>query len=87
MTNFRPGCWIAKDRHPCGVIKRKYITFPTYRELKKNLNPLLEETLIRNEQGTKTLTVSRSLRGEWGERFEIWELINGEPKKVKEGWC
>ena len=57
---------------------KEYKRFPTYRLLKKALPEDLKEQNI--------IYVSRSKRGEWGEYFENWELIDGKPKKVKEGW-
>ncbi len=30
--------------------------------------------------------VTRSRRGEWGEWFEKWVLINGKPTIIKKGW-
>jgi hypothetical protein len=33
-----------------------------------------------------SIFVSRSRRGQWGEWFEHWDLINGEPKITKQGW-
>jgi len=54
--------------------------FDTYRELKKNLKRILEENIEQHA------TVSRSRRGEWGEWFEHWQLINGKPTITKQGW-
>ena len=54
--------------------------FKTYRELKKNLVDLLKAS--ENE----IVTVYRSRRGEWGEWFEKWGLLNDRPVKLKEGW-
>jgi len=58
----------------------KTIQYPTYRELKKNIKKHLEENL------EPTVSVSRSRRGEWGEYFEIWEMVEGKPTIVKKGW-
>jgi len=55
-------------------------TFPTYTELKKNLVSLL------NEDRENIVTVYRTRRGEWGEWFEKWGLLDGKPVKLKEGW-
>ena len=55
-------------------------TYKTYRELKKNLHRVLAET---NEP---YISVYRSRRGEWGEWFEHWALINGKPKIITQGW-
>jgi len=55
-------------------------TFPSYRELKKNLVAML------NEDQEHIVTVYRHRRGEWGEWFEKWGLYEGKPVKLKEGW-
>jgi hypothetical protein len=56
-------------------------TFKTYSELKKNLVQALTDTIEDH------VLVSRSLRGEWGERYEHWQLNNKrKPFKIKEGW-
>lgn len=47
-------------------------TYPTYRELKRDLKKYLPYSY--------EATVSRSRRGEWGEWFERWEMIKGKPK-------
>ena len=54
--------------------------FPSYRELLKNLVALL------NEDKENIVTVYRQRRGEWGEWFEKWGLLDGKPVKLKEGW-
>ena len=59
----------------------KTIQYKTYRELKKNIRRHLEENLESD------ISVARSKRGEWGEWFEIWSKVNGEPKILREGWC
>ena len=56
-----------------------WVDFPTYRELKRNIKQYLKESV----EGS--VTVVRHRRGEWGEWYERWELINGEPKIMKEG--
>jgi len=56
------------------------IRYATYKELKKNLKKHLEENV------EATVPVSRSRRGEWGEWFENWQLIDGKPQIVKQGW-
>jgi hypothetical protein len=55
-------------------------TFPSYRELRKNLKDLLKS------DPENIVTVYRQRRGEWGEWFEKWGLLNGRPVKLKEGW-
>ena len=54
--------------------------YPTYAKLKASLGAVLRES------HDECATVVRSKRGEWGEWFEHWELVNGKPKIVKEGW-
>lgn len=54
--------------------------FPSYRELLKNLKDLLKE------DQENIVTVYRQRRGEWGEWFEKWGLVDGKPVKLKEGW-
>jgi hypothetical protein len=54
--------------------------FSTYRELVKNMKLLLQRS-TDNE-----VFVSRSIRGEWGERFEYWQMYEGKPRIFKEGW-
>ena len=85
--NFRPQVTIITNetireaRNSYGK-KSAYISvsYNTYRELKKNLKQHLKEHL------ETTISVHRSKRGQWGEWFEHWMLVDGKPKKVKEGW-
>jgi len=58
----------------------KSIQYKTYKELKKNIKRHLEENI------EDTVSVSRSRRGGWGEFYEIWTLVSGKPKIVKQGW-
>jgi hypothetical protein len=67
---YRPQVYVGNQ------IKR----FPTYNEVKKNLVALLKES------PEEIITLVRSRRGEWGEWFEKWGLLNGRPVKLKEGW-
>ena len=64
-------------------IKSPCITkqYPTYAELKRNI----EQHLI-DHVSDEAVSVVRSKRGEWGEWFEKWELVNGKATIVKEGW-
>lgn len=55
-------------------------TFDTYSELKKNLAFLLQE------DRENIVTVYRTRRGEWGEWFEKWGLLDDKPVLLKEGW-
>ena len=54
--------------------------FPSYREVLKNLKDLLKS------DPENIVTVYRHRRGEWGEWFEKWGLLDGKPVKLKEGW-
>ena len=56
--------------------------FNTYAELKK----ALKERILHEHIGDEPVFVSRSRRGEWGEFYEKWELINGDPTIVNNGW-
>ena len=73
-----PGCWVQRSMHD----KSYWREFNTYAELKKNIRSLIEE----NQGETNCLTVSRTRRGEWGEWFEKWSIINGKPQIWKQGW-
>ncbi len=89
MANFKPFVtyMTSSSRHDyeSGRLRcnSPYITrtFNTYVELKKKIQFILE-----NHIGERKVTVSRSRRGTWGEWFEHWELVNGKPKIVKQGW-
>ena len=52
-------------------------SYDTYRELKKDLRKAIE--MSRDNE----VTVSRSRRGEW---FEKWSIIQSKPKITKQGW-
>lgn len=75
FTNIVKKAW-HRDR----IESQTTTTFPTYRELRKNLVELLKAS--ENE----TITVYRTRRGEWGEWFEKWELCNNKPVLLKQGW-
>ena len=62
--------------------KSKSITnvYPTYARLKYSMKALL------NASFDECVYVVRSRRGEWGEWFEHWQLVNGKPTIIKEGW-
>ena len=88
MANFKPQVTIITSE-----TRREYansfgtknpyktISYPTYKDLLKNIKRHLEENL------EDTVSVSRSKRGEWGEWFEIWKLnwLN-KPEIIKQGW-
>ena len=75
---FKPGFWLEVKE--CGETKSKWHSFPTYRELKKELRKLL----LSHEE----ITVFRHRRGEWGEWFETFrfDVNKGRPVIVKQGW-
>ena len=58
----------------------KYKSFATYPLLKKEL---AKDLALAVEL---PVSVSRSRRGEWGEWFEHWQVVNGKPTIVKAGW-
>ena len=84
MSNFKPQITVITNE---SVIESrsgykitspyKFIRYATYKELKKNLKKHLLENLEAN------VVVSRSRRGEWGEWFEYWTLVNNKPKIQK----
>ena len=71
MPKFRPQIMIDGTHVP---------SYDTYRQLKKDLWNAIK--LSRDNE----VTVSRSRRGEWGEWFEKWSIIQGKPKITKQGW-
>lgn len=82
---WKPGCTIANPNYT-GVYYSKqpktiWKEFDTYRELKKKL-----PELIKQDDDPEGLFVIRSKRGEWGEWFERWKMIDGKPQIVKQGW-
>ncbi len=90
MSNFKPQVtYTTSDslrdywNSPSYARKSMYVVkqFDTYRELKKALPSILEESQ------DVYVSVSRSRRGEWGEWFENWQF-NGERKPViiQDGW-
>ena len=88
MSNFKP-CLTYKTHDSIRLYefrdkKIDYIceSHPTYRKVKSRvINVLKHENPIGDE-----VSVSRSRRGEWGEWFETWALVNGKPKIIKQGW-
>lgn len=54
--------------------------YPSYARLRYSLQAVL------NASFDEFATVVRSRRGEWGEWYEHWILVNGKPKKIREGW-
>jgi len=86
MANFKPQVTYQSkeslDEYWRGNRKSPHITlrFDTYAKLRRELKEMLESST------DNTVSISRSRRGEWGEWFENWELVNGKPKIVKQGW-
>jgi len=58
----------------------EYHEYPTYEKLKKDIANHLKNSLEEH------ISVSRSRRGEWGEWYEHWKMIDGKPKIIKSGW-
>jgi hypothetical protein len=52
----------------------------TYEKVKQNLQRYLDNAT------DNTVEITRSRRGEWGEWFERWELVNGKKKIIKQTW-
>jgi hypothetical protein len=90
MSNFKPQVtYMTRDsQHDYNVdryrVRSPYVTkrFNTYAELKK----ALKDYILHNHIGDDEVCVSRSRRGEWGEWFEKWALVNNKPTIVKQGW-
>ena len=88
MSNFKPSlCYKTDDSiqlYRINQRKTEYIgeSHDTYRKVKSRvINALKHESPIGNQ-----VSVSRSRRGEWGEWFEHWKLIDGQPQIIKQGW-
>ena len=83
---FRPQVMVSVPRNYYGEFEDNVSNghiqkqFPTYSEVKKRMKDLLEAS-DNNE-----VSVYRHRRGEWGEWFEKWAMINGKPQIFKEGW-
>jgi hypothetical protein len=92
MSNFKPQVryMTRESLHDYNVgrygVTTEYTTkkFNTYTELKK----ALKDYILHNHIGgdDDLVTVTRSRRGEWGEWYEKWELVNGTPTIIKQGW-
>ena len=86
MANFKPEVTYQSkesvDEYWRGNRKSPHIRlrFDTYAKLRRELKEMLESS------DDNTVIVFRSRRGEWGEWFENWSLVNGKPKIVKQGW-
>lgn len=81
MANFKPEIFYYHDTmvRTFGAKNYSTVAFPTYRELKRNLKEHLSKS-------NGEVTVTRSLRGQWGEWIEKWQLRRGKPTKVNEFW-
>lgn len=86
MPKFKPQASFATDEsirdYRNGYRKSRDITnvYDTYDKLKQSMKAML------NASHDEMVYVSRSRRGEWGEWFEHWSLVNGRPTIIKEGW-
>ena len=86
MSNFKPFLrWTSEESyrdHKNGFRKYPFMEnrYNTYKELKRNIKSALEDS-IDNE-----VEVIRSRRGEWGEWFERWSIVQGKPKIIKQTW-
>jgi hypothetical protein len=89
MSNFKPqATFVSQESYNDYRSYRKHSAnytkvYNTYAELKKELPKLLEEHIKFTDD---SIFVSRSRRGQWGEYFEKWDLINGKAKITKQGW-
>lgn len=89
MSQFKPQVtYMTRENHLdnrvgyYSVSSRTTERFNTYAELKK----ALRERILHEHIGEDEVFVSRSRRGEWGEWFEKWALVNGKPTIIKQGW-
>ena len=86
MSNFKPQVRVITQESNGNFYNRQAnsafvsIPYPTYKELKKNLKQHLLDNL------EPMVSVYRSRRGQWGEWFENWMLVGGEPKIISQGW-
>jgi len=82
----KPGFWVTTEetrrnyRNGNSKHESAYIYADTYRKLKQELKTYIPLSV------TGEITICRQRRGEWGEWFEIWEMRQGKPTIVKEGW-
>jgi hypothetical protein len=81
MSNFKPQFSIPRQNVPYWDKKKSDdYSFPTYRELKRNL------VAIMKKHNVDEVCVSRSRRGSFGEWFEYWHRYGNVLVKGKEGW-
>ena len=84
MPYFSPQFNISRNRNNGHLFNHnetsKCFIFKTYVELKRKMK------FIMKTYGVNDICVSRSRRGQWGEWFEYWHLIDDKPIKGREGW-
>ena len=79
MANFKPQA--SGYNYYFGQEKLiKTISKPTYAELLSEVKKSLKAGVCDN------FHICRSRRGEWGEWFEVWQIICEKPTIIKEGW-
>lgn len=61
----------------------KVVVYDTYAKLKKDIKNIIIEN---NKYSNDEVFVTRSRRGQWGEWFERWDMVNGKVTVIKEGW-
>ena len=66
------------DKHVCNGSIQK--SFSTYAEVNRRMRDLL------NLSEDNDVSVYRHRRGEWGEWFEHWHMLNGRPEIRVSGW-
>lgn len=83
---FRPSVYVNVPSNFYGgseyfvINNRIQKSFGTYAEIKRRMRELL------NLSSDNEVCVYRHRRGEWGEWFEYWSLVNGKPQITRSGW-
>ncbi len=83
---FKPSVTVNVPRHYSGEFDKHLRNgsiqkrFDTYAEVKRRMRDLL------NLSTDNEVCVYRHRRGEWGEWFEYWSLVNGRPQITRSGW-
>lgn len=82
ITNESWNRW-NETRASYGETKSKYEvkTHNTYVNLKKHI-----KEYCTNNIDSRGVAVYRSRRGQWGEWFEYWKLVDDVPTIVESGW-
>jgi len=70
----------APSKKPFFYLNDEFMEFDNYPSLKRHLKEAIYQSF------EKEITVIRTRRGEWGEWFEKWHIVNDKPKIYKEGW-